>query len=313
MRGRALLRTLVVALLLAAPTPSSGQDATSGRRVAATLPDLSGLAWLSDDVFVGVHDAKNPKENDRPRVSLLWLPASPEGITWRPVELAWPEPLGPSSDLESAARIPGTRSLLLVESGEGKAAGEPARRIFLAERVDQDLRIAATAEWPASVKNVEGTAVARVGNRLIFIYAERAQGQPSTNIRWAPLELQPLGFGAFQEVTFPSPDPPGPDARPVSAIEVDDAGRLYAASAFDPGDDNGPFRSAVWRIGRVEAGDDRGPRVVLDAQPQRLATLDGLKVESLAARQGSGSDTLLYVGTDDENYGGTLRPLPPRP
>jgi hypothetical protein len=38
------------------------------------LPDLSGLAWMGEDLFVAVHDAKNPDELDRPRVSILALP-----------------------------------------------------------------------------------------------------------------------------------------------------------------------------------------------------------------------------------------------
>jgi hypothetical protein len=44
----------------------------------------------------------------------------------------------------------------------------------------------------------------------------------------------------------------------------------------------------------------------------RLATLDGLKVESIAVRESSEDGRQLYIGTDDEHYGGILRQLPDR-
>lgn len=78
------------------------------------LPDISGLAWIEQDTFLAVHDAKNPEENNRPRVSILSLPRTPEGIRWKPLEIDWPHPLKESSDLESIARIPGTSLYLSI-------------------------------------------------------------------------------------------------------------------------------------------------------------------------------------------------------
>ncbi len=49
-------------------------------QVASTLFDLSGLAWLGDGQFLAVHDAKDPDELERPRVSLLTFPQGPEGL-----------------------------------------------------------------------------------------------------------------------------------------------------------------------------------------------------------------------------------------
>ena len=166
------------------------------------------------------------------------------------------------------------------------------------------------APWPVPTKNVEATAVAEVGGTLLFLFAERAEGEGSSEIRFAELTLDPLRFGAFESAgAFTSPGPTGPNARPVSALEVDAAGAIYAASAEDPDDDSGPFRSAVYRIGRVGAENGRAS-VSLDAGPTLLAVLDGLKVESLAVRERQGGSPELWVGVDDENYGGTMRPLP---
>ena len=99
-------------------------------------------------------------------------------------------------------------------------------------------------------------------------------------------------------------------SRPVVGMEVDDAGHIYIVAAFDPegtveDPDEGPFRGAVIEIGRVIDG-----RVELDPEPTVLNMVDGFKLESIASRDVSG-ETELFVGTDDKNYGGTLRRLPP--
>lgn len=274
------------------------------------LPDFSGLAWIEENLFVAVHDTKHSKGLDQPRVSLLTLPTSQAGIQAQFPPIRWPEPHGPSNDFESIARIPGTRQMLLVESGDetGKF-----RRIFLANLDRRKLMLSDFIHWPVPITNVEGSAVARVGDRLIFLYAERAHGQSSTLIRWADLALQPLALGEFREVRFTSPGPRGPDSRPVSALEVDRAGHLYVASALDPGSNNGPFRSMVWRVGRLTMDAEGSPDLVLKADPEPVATLDGVKVESLAIRQRAGDDPELFVGMDDEYFGATMRLIPLSP
>jgi hypothetical protein len=119
--------------------------------------------------------------------------------------------------------------------------------------------------------------------------------------------LGPLAFGPFQEVKFTAPAPSGPYARPVSAIETDDTGQIYLASAVDPGNDNGPFRSVIWRAGQVQPAQDEEAKIVVYKRPERLATLDGVKIEGLALRPQAGLDPQIFFGTDDENYGGILR------
>lgn len=66
----------------------------------------------------------------------------------------------------------------------------------------------------------------------------------------------------------------------------------------------------VWRIGTVETAGDGRPRVLLAHPPEPVATLDGLKVESLAIRESERGATELFIGTDDEDYGAVIRPLP---
>ncbi len=68
---------------------------------ASTLPDLSGPAWVEDDLFVGVHDAKrNPEKASWPRVSLVRLPKSDiDGVAWESLDLKFPGPEGTSRDM----------------------------------------------------------------------------------------------------------------------------------------------------------------------------------------------------------------------
>ena len=95
-------------------------------------PDLSGLATAGDGRFLAVHDAKNPDELDRPRVSVLFTPRDLEGVLYKALTVDWGDI--DSSDLESIARIGGSNRYLLCESGDD---GDPTyRRIFKARLQD---------------------------------------------------------------------------------------------------------------------------------------------------------------------------------
>ena len=296
---------LCIAILIGCvTTPARPQDVAR----ASKLPDLSGLAWVEDDLFIGVHDTKRSSEKYyQPRISLVRLPKSKiEGLTWQSLDVKFPGPEGPSSDLESASRIPGGKGFLFAESGQ---EGKGAQRIFFAVYSNGTLNIESYVTWPLPVENVEATEVCQVGQQLVFLYAERAEGLPATKLRWATLLLNPLAFGAFKEVTYEGVDPVGKGARPIVALAVDTDGLIYSASAYDPGNDDGPFRSVVWRIGKMIA-DEKGNAQVELGECKRLATLDGLKVESIAVREADEGGKQVYVGTDDEHYGGIIRLLP---
>jgi hypothetical protein len=286
---------------------SGGPDGVRSGR-ASLLPDVSGLAGIAGERFLAVHDAKYPEEAGFPRVSVLELPSGLDGIRWRALDVAFPDQ--PASDLESIARIPGATDRFLVAESTEDAAGKPfSNRIFVLEMTGDRAAVVDHAVWPVPTTNVEGVAVAEAGDgRLLFLFAERADGERSTEIRFAELSLDPLRFGEFRSAgSFASPNPSGSTARPVAALEVDARGSIYVASTEDPDQDGGPFRSAVYRIGRIVP--DSGA-VEIDEAPTLIGTLDGLKVESLAARDGADGALELWVGVDDEYYGGTMRLLP---
>lgn len=306
--GKSLALIALLTLLLGSPVMA---DITKS---PPRLLDLSGLAWIGGDHFIAVSDAKNPKENDLNRVSLLTLPASLDGLGFESIQLRYSG--GPSSDFESAARIPGRRLVLLAESADDDS---PFQRLFLARFGHPRVHIVDMTEWTAFTHafNVEATAVAAVGDGFIFVWAERNSGEQHTMINWADLTLGPLHIGApIGAVEFALPDFLVNEAgnplysRAIVGMDVDSGGNIYTVAAFDPegtvdNPDNGPFRSAVLKIGRVT-----GDGIVLDAEPSVLAMVDGLKIESVAVRD-TDQGPEVFVGTDDENFGGILRQIPP--
>lgn len=280
----------------AAPAVSAASPARSAP--ASGLPPVSGLACLPDGSFLAVTDVKNDPSRPAPFPPVLRLRAGEKRLTWEPVAVPWPDPDGAPSDLESVAAVPGTDSFLIVESGffQGRFG-----RIF---RISSGGDLLGFTTLTKPVENIEGTAVARVGDRLIFLDAERGENAAATAIRWYDLTLDPLRLGEPRSVELRLPEPAGPKHRHVSDLAVDAAGRLFTVSDVDPGD-LGPFRSIVWEIGRVGEGG-----VTLLPTPRRVATVDGFKVEALAACQGADGKTRLFLGADDEDYGGAIRPLP---
>ena len=300
---------LLLLVPLGAVRADSGND---GYVPVQKLLDLSGLAWLGGDRFLVVHDAKNPDEPDRVRVSFLKLPQSLDGVLWKPLDVQFPE--GASSDLESAAAVPGTGQVLLVESGDDAS---DYQRIFLADVNDAGLSVTGTVKWGAfdSAYNVEASAVVGQDGGYRFLWAERNSGKQSTTIQWVAMTLSPFAIGPkLGEVTFTLP-PAFVDAngkplysRPVVGLDVAGDGQVYAVAAYDPegvvaNPDNGPFRSVVLKIGTMGADG-----LVLDEAPAVIAEVDGFKTESVVA---AGEPPQLFIGTDDENYGGVLRPLLP--
>src|SRR6185503_8392568 len=155
MSRRAAIVTGCLLIALVAWTGGAGNLAnTQTEQSVTSIPDLSGLAWVEGDTFLAVHDAKNPEELDRPRVSLLKLPQSLDGIAWTTLSISWPRPLGPSGDLESIARIPGTDSFLLVESGEGRQGVKRFNRVFLLKLTSGQPILESFAELPDMFKNI---------------------------------------------------------------------------------------------------------------------------------------------------------------
>jgi hypothetical protein len=281
------------------PSPAATPEPAPPVVQPRALPPVSGLGCLPDGSLLAVVDTKNNAPAEAPRVIRVRL--SGERPQWEPVAIEWPGPDGASNDLESVAAVPGTNSFLLVESGsfQGRFG-----RIF---QVSPEGDLLRSGRLPRDVDNVEGSGVAEIGGRLVLLLGERGSG----TIRWADLDLSGTGisFGEVRSVRFQVPDPPGSNHREIAALELDGEGRLFATSTVDPGD-RGPFQSVIWEIGGVEESDGGTVAVTLLPEPRRIGDVPDSKVEALAFCEGSDGRRLLFLGTDDEDFGGSIRPLP---
>ncbi|MDG1808853.1 MAG: hypothetical protein P8I27_13240, partial [Pirellulaceae bacterium] len=71
------------------------------------------------------------------------------------------------------------------------------------------------------------------------------------------------------------------------------------------------FAAGVYVIGAIH-GESGHAEIELLPNPSLLGMVDGCKVESVAIKEDTNSGTFeIFIGTDDENYGGVIRPLPP--
>ncbi|MDM4721502.1 hypothetical protein QTQ03_18590 [Micromonospora sp. WMMA1363] len=277
--------------------------------------EFSGIAWLateesedvSQEVFLVCHDTRdNDEERDLPRLSIVRTPVDPNGIIVEELFVDFPDV---PNDLESIARLPGRNEALLAESNAD--GDDPDPTIYLARWDDDfDVEIVNAVPWPETPEplvNVEATAVATIRGRDYFLYAERAEGSDTTTINMTRLLVTEDGeirFGQrWTSVPFTAPVPPG--ARPASGMDIDARGNIYVSSAYDPGD-LGPFDSAVYRAAQVRAGGPLGARLLPVEPPQQLARSSGLKVEGVGLVAGS---LPIFIGDDDEDYGGLLRQL----
>lgn len=281
---------------------------------ASNLADLSGLVWLGSDAFLAVHDAKVADERFDPRVVTLQLPKDIRGVTFKDSRISFQGII--PNDLESAAQVPNTKWILLSESGDSKEDAS-IQRIFKATVRGNRVRIRSVTPWPVLIYNVEATAVARVDGDYIFIFAERASRQQSTELQWIKFNPRTMKFDKrVNRVTFANPDPARYN-RVIVGLDVDSNGTIYSVAAYDaetaglPNPDNGPYAAGVYAIGTV-LSDCGEPTIQLFQEPTCLSTTDGYKIESVAVRPASDdSSAQIYIGTDDENYGGTIRLLPP--
>ncbi|MFF3558013.1 hypothetical protein ACWD4V_31800 [Streptomyces tsukubensis] len=284
----------VAALVCAAPSaPAAAEDGwlptgpgiTAGiSGLAAATPAAGGTADL-----LAVHDNKKAGE---PRVSRIRIepggaPAV-RGLQWRGPRLP--------VDLEALSEVPGQPGEFVALESSGR--GYHLRLQPDAVRVVREF----TVPDAASGENYEGFELTRRSGRLVAVWAHRGQDGDPAVVRLARLDWRTLVFGPRRSAAVTVPYP-AERVRHISAAEVTASGRLITTAASDPGDD-GPFRSAVYDLGRVVLRADGEPGLEQRARPLRLGVFGGHKAEALACTAEAPGSVL---GSDDENLGGWVR------
>lgn len=274
---------------------------------------ISGMAQLAEkEHFVVVHDTKS----DRifPRMGVISTGSF--GLAYQPLAVEWMPSSEPSNDLESICNLPGrANEFLAAESGSDE--NKPLRMFHVAlsrDGVRWTSLFKGIVEFPKSAlhtpDNIEGLVCLPADkNKVMIIFGERGGSakNPKGKLIWGLLDVgaHVLAVSGKADFSTPASDWRDPATkRDIADMFVDETGTLWIVSTQDRGDD-GPFQSIIYRAGRVTK--DRNRPVDLDLPPRAIWRFDGIKVEAMAGPVIE--DSVLSIGTDDENYGGIWRPL----
>ena len=262
------------------------------------LYSISGMALLGhdrrDSRFLVVHDNKRPGER---RFAVI----SVKGRGKPAYEsLAWPEGVSEPVDIEALATVPGDGdcSFLALTSGGGVSwvKLDPERKtIVLMGRF--------SLPCTGRGENYEGLALYEIEDKLLAAWGHRGLGSSPGVAYWAFLDLPNRSFDAVSSANISVPWPKGGNVRHISDLAIDKQGVLFASAASDPGDE-GPFDSAVYRIGRF-ASDGSHVSFEAEAEPERMLRLRGHKAEALALVPYK-SGARFAVASDDENKGSSV-------
>lgn len=293
------------------------------RTAQQTTPeDISGAVRLDSGSFVIVRDAKAGGESNGPRAALL----NPTSGKAQGLDIVWPAGEVMASDLEAICRVPGTTHILMCESGYYPKDSATYGRVFLCElQEDQTtkqwkLLVTKIWRWPPGTTDIEGLACVMLNGQRFLIAAQRAAtsqpvpagGGPGV-LYWCPLDVD----GAGIQLKFSNESQNGRTVdfpflssfeRKISDLHVSSTGEVWACAAHEPKEEKeipsqgfGPFKSAVYHLGRV--GSSPAELIELSASP-KVVEVAGFKVEALAAGSRNGE---LFIGTDDESLGGVWR------
>jgi len=282
--------------------------------------DISGMAAFGNDQFLVVHDSKNNKvEIHRPRLGVLEIDRAGKTTSYREVLLNaqdWQGVGGMANDLEAVCRVPHSDDeFLLMESGYYKGRFGRLLHVRLKRPgVEWEVDVLGALPLPkpesAGLKfNFEGLlCLAGSDGTVQIVLGDRGKGrQRLSSLLWNAADLQRHRYvnSDRYETLAENIEAPGwktmsKNIRHIADLYVEDAGILWAASAYDPDVDEGPFESILYRAGSLHPGTP--PK--LDWNPSTPLHIGRYKIEALGPPLSS--HCRISAGTDDELFGGRL-------
>ncbi len=318
---RAVIAIAIVLLGGCSAPPRQCQHTSCGEavdlmRANLSLPSgISGMGRTVSGQYLVVHDSYTAGE---PRLGLLTVNPETElaKARFEYQQLLFPDSASANSnDLEGVCRLPDAPDeFLLSESGYWKG---DFGRIFHVRLEKQVVVLKHEVQLPMLRNNspesrgdqFEGIACAkqRAGKTLVIL-GERggSAAYPNGVLRWGSYDaVSGVVDWSDQSLEVPAPDPLASSTiRSISGLSIDEQNRLWASASVDRGD-MGPFRSFVYLLGHVQS--DETVPVTLAMEPPQWV-VDGFKVEAVSAER-----SRVTIGTEDEDFGGSWRPLMPPP
>lgn len=280
------------------PTGINGEKCgVSG--VALLEPPAGGVVKL-----LVVHDAKSDGGGGR-RLGVVTLgPGGARGVNYRPLD--WPKQSTPPDDLEAVTSVPGAEGLFLAVTSRGRVFPLTVAGGSVTVRPGFELRDFLKGE------EVEGLSVQRLKGRLVIAWGYRGAGRRSGFLDYGLLNLGKLSGGGPKrpeeivtgwgrtavEVQYPWPE--DPNTRHIADLKIDEGGNVWASAAYDPNDTVGPFVSAVYGLGRLDAS-QATVRFERDEDLPLVRTFRR-KIEGLELLPGG----VFIFGAEDELRGGWL-------
>jgi len=252
---------------------------------------ISGIAVIDQSNFFVVHDGKKP---EHPRLGIVSF-TNNQKPTLKKID--WCESTNLPIDLEAVTAIPNHQNEYLVLESKGKVT-----RIQLNET--DKCKATARFELPTAKpdSNMESLALHCFDNNCVLAWAERGDDKQPAKLSWAKFDISTGTVSTPEDKAFEfaSPYPIG-NRRSMSDIAVDVDGVLWSSAVSDPGDD-GPFRSALYKLGQFSVSDNKIRWTAYkNGDPESKYDTENIKIEGISfVKQG------LIMATDDENKGSKI-------
>lgn len=274
------------------------------------LPGISGLAPIDDKHYLAVQDKKISQGGDRLGVIELSSSSAPK---FSPIAIEnWPNHQA-ANDLEAICALPGrSNEFVIAESGTWQGEFGRIFHIKLEQNYavvvkSYDLPVVNDANPDQTGDQFEGLACAQLSpNRYQLILAERGDQHHAGALQLGVFDLAANDVQwQSQRIAVMSPMRKNAASRDLADIYLQ-GNQLWGVAVRDTGD-QGPYQSMIYPVARYDATAEHP--LLIHPMPQVSATIDGFKVEALAAPSSLHPQSMLLFGTDDEDFGGVVRPI----
>ncbi|POZ49765.1 esterase-like activity of phytase family protein [Methylovulum psychrotolerans] len=282
---------ITLTALLAAPACfADWQSVGEGKTIG-----ISGIAPIDKTRYLVVHDNKKP---DQPRLSIITVGSKTASLA----SIAWCDKAKPPIDLEGLTAIPNHSGEYLVLESKGSVT-----RIKLSGKTCKVTHAAFNLPTQTEASNMEALALQCFGKNCLLAWAERGKNQQPAQLSFGVFDVKnnTLSAPANPPYPFHAPAPTADEARSISDMAIGQDGGLWVSAASDQGDD-GPFQSAVYKIGQFQKDKGKGEWLYPFSNPEEHSKYDKVKIEALNFT----ADGQLILGTDDENQGAKVGVYP---
>jgi len=256
----------------------------SGKREIA----ISGISPTSDtNKYLVVHDNK---KKGQLRVGLINLDADSLYVG-----LKWPSETLPI-DLEALSNIPGLKNEYIAMGSWGFCYWIKLDLQSNTIDIIKEFRIPDSGP----PLNLENLLIIRKNNNTYIAWAHRGSDSEESILFWGSISLFDDDITiSVEDSIFINLPWPITSKRNMSDMDIDNNNILWTSSTSDPGDD-GPYQSAIYKIGKFEVLKEKLYFIISDSFPKQYVFKKN-KVEALTV-----NDNKIVFATDDENLGAAI-------